>query len=217
MFSGIIQSLGAVQKIIRSDEKAEMVIRTESDFKDFELGESIAVNGVCLTVRDSGEHFFVVDLSTETLNRTGFKEIKERAKVNLERSLTPSQKISGHFVSGHVDQMGKVVEIEHKSGEILFRFEHPAELGPYIIEKGSIAIDGISLTVFSCRDNRFSVSVIPFTHTHTNMNTRKIGDLVNIECDMIGKYVYRACAKLLGQSGGRKNLSIDFLKQSGFM
>ena len=103
MFSGIIQSLGTLEKIIRADEKAEMVIRTESDFKDFELGESIAVNGVCLTVRDSGDHFFIVDLSTETLNRTGFKEVKERAKVNLERSLTPSQKISGHFVSGHVD------------------------------------------------------------------------------------------------------------------
>jgi len=217
MFSGIIQSLGTVEKIIRSDEKAEMVIRTESDFKDFELGESIAVNGVCLTVRDFGEHHFVVDLSTETLNRTGFKEIRERARVNLERSLTPSQKISGHFVSGHVDQMGKVVDIENKSGEILFRFEHPAELSPYIIEKGSIAIDGISLTVFSCMDNRFSVSVIPFTHTHTNMNTRKIGDLVNIECDMIGKYVYKACETLLSSSGTGQKISLDLLREKGFL
>ncbi len=217
MFSGIIQSLGTVEKIIRADEKAEMVIRTESDFKDFELGESIAVNGVCLTVRDSGKHFFIVDLSTETLNRTGFKEIKERAKVNLERSLTPSQKISGHFVSGHVDQMGKVVDIENKSGEILFRFEHPPELGPYIIEKGSIAIDGISLTVFSCKDNRFSVSVIPFTHTHTNMSTRKIGDLVNIECDMIGKYVYKACETLLGSTEAGQKVSLDLLRQKGFI
>jgi riboflavin synthase len=217
MFSGIIQSLGTVEKIIRSDEKAEMTIRTESDFKDFELGESIAVNGVCLTVRDFGEHFFIVDLSTETLNRTGFKEIKERSKVNLERSLTPAQKISGHFVSGHVDQMGKVVEIENKTGEILFRFEHPPELDPYIIEKGSIAIDGISLTVFSCRDHRFTVSVIPFTHTHTNMNTRKIGDLVNIECDMIGKYVYKACETLLESSGTEQKVSLDLLRQKGFL
>lgn len=217
MFSGIIQSLGSVEKIIRADEKAEMVIRTESDFTNFEMGESIAVNGVCLTVRDFGEYYFVVDLSTETLNRTGFKEIKERSKVNLERSLTPAQKISGHFVSGHVDQMGKVLEVEHKSGEILFRFEHPPELGPYIIEKGSIAIDGISLTVFSCQDNRFSVSVIPFTHTHTNMNTRKIGDLVNIECDMIGKYVYKACETLLGSSGTGQKVSLDLLRQKGFI
>jgi len=217
MFSGIIQSLGTVEKIVRTDEKAEMVIRTEADFKDFELGESIAVNGVCLTVRDFGERSFIVDVSTETLSRTGFMEIKEQAKVNLERSLTPSQKISGHFVSGHVDQMGKVVDIENKSGEILFRFEHPPQLGPYIIEKGSIAIDGISLTVFSCRDNRFSVSVIPFTHTHTNMSTRKIGDLVNIECDMIGKYVYKACETLLGSSEAGQKVSLDLLRQKGFI
>ena len=217
MFSGIIQSLGTVEKIVRSDEKAEMTIRTEPDIKSFELGESIAVNGVCLTVRDFGEQNFVVDISTETLSRTGFMEIKEGARVNLERSLTPAQKISGHFVSGHVDQMGKVVDIEHKSGEILFRFEHPPELGPYIIEKGSIAIDGISLTVFSCRDNRFSVSVIPFTHTHTNMSTRKIGDLINIECDMIGKYVYKACETLLGSSKTGQKVSLDLLRQKGFI
>ncbi len=217
MFSGIIQSLGTVEKIVRADEKAEMVIRTESGFNDFELGESIAVNGVCLTARDFGDHYFVVDVSTETLSRTGFQEIKERAKVNLERSLTPAQKISGHFVSGHVDQMGKVVNIEHKSGEILFRFEHPPELDPYIIEKGSIAIDGISLTVFSCSDHQFSVSIIPFTHTHTNMNTRKIGDLVNIECDMIGKYVYKACETLLGSSGTKQKVSLDLLRQKGFL
>ena len=217
MFSGIIQSLGTVEKIIRSDEKAEMIIRTEPDIKSFELGESIAVNGVCLTVRDFGEQNFVVDVSTETLSRTGFREIKEGARVNLERSLTPQQKISGHFVSGHVDQIGKVVDIEHKSGEILFRFEHPPELGPYIIEKGSIAIDGISLTVFSCRDNRFSVSVIPFTHTHTNMSTRKIGDLINIECDMIGKYVYKACETLLGSSKTGQKVSLDLLRQKGFI
>jgi riboflavin synthase len=217
MFSGIIQSLGTVEKIIRTEEKAEMVVRTEPDFSGFELGESIAVNGVCLTVRDFGEQNFIVDVSTETLSRTGFMEIKEGAKVNLERSLTPSQKISGHFVSGHVDQMGKVVDIEHKSGEILFRFEHPKELAPYIIEKGSIAIDGISLTVFSCQDNRFSVSVIPFTHTHTNMNTRKIGDLINIECDMIGKYVYKACETLLGSSKAGQNVSLDLLRQKGFI
>ena len=217
MFSGIIQSLGTVEKIARKDEKAEMVIRTESDFRDFELGESIAVNGVCLTVREPGDNFFGVDVSTETLNRTGFKEIKERATVNLERSLTPSQKISGHFVSGHVDDVGTVVELENKPGEILFRFEHPPELAPFIIEKGSIAVDGISLTVFSCRDNRFSVSIIPFTHTHTNLGTRKIGDRVNIECDMIGKYVYKACETLLNSTQAEQKLSLDLLRQKGFL
>ena len=158
-----------------------------------------------------------MDLSTETLNCTGFKEIKERARVNLERSLTPAQKISGHFVSGHVDQVGTVVELDNKPGEVLIRFEHPADLAPFIIDKGSIAVDGISLTVFSCSDNRFSVSIIPFTHTHTNLGTRKIGDRVNIECDMIGKYVFKACETLLGSTQSEKKLSLDLLRQQGFL
>jgi len=217
MFSGIIQSLGTVEKIVHSEQRAELTVRTEADFTDFELGESIAVNGVCLTVRDFGKNSFAADLSTETLNRTSFKEIKERAKVNLERALTPTEKISGHFVSGHIDQAGKVVELENKSGEVLFRFEHSPEVSPYIIEKGAIAVDGISLTVFSCRDNRFSVSIIPYTHTHTNLKERKIGDLVNIECDMIGKYVFKACETLFGQSRQEKKLSLDLLRQKGFL
>lgn len=217
MFSGIIQSLGTVEKITHLDESAEMVIRSGSEMSDFELGESIAVNGVCLTVREAGRNDFTVDLGTETLNRTSFKEVQSGSKVNLERSLTPSQKISGHFVSGHIDQVGKIVEIQNKTGEVLFRFEHPAELRPFIIEKGSVAVDGISLTVFSCRDDRFSVSIIPFTIEHTNLGSRKIGDLVNIECDMIGKYVYRACEAIIGQSGKKKDVSLDFLRQQGFL
>ncbi len=199
MFSGIIQSLGTVEKITRGDEKAEMVIRTESGFSDFELGESIAVNGVCLTVRESGDHYFVADLSTETLNRTGFKEVKERTKVNLERSLTPSQKISGHFVSGHVDQVATVVELESKSGEILFRFEYPPELAPFIIEKGSIAIDGISLTLVNVQDDISDTDhmgscdchIIPHTKAHTSLGFKNEGDRVNLEFDILGKYAAR--------------------------
>ncbi len=217
MFNGVIQSLGTVEKFTLHDEHAEMVVRTDEDFRGFELGESIAVNGVCLTVRNFSENGFTVDLGTETLNRTGFRQVKAKSHLNLERSLLPSQKISGHFVSGHIDRVGSVVEIERKSGEVVFRYEHPEDLGPYIIEKGSIAVDGISLTVFSCRDNRFSVSIIPFTLAHTNLNTRKIGDLVNIECDMIGKYVFKACETLFGDSGREKKISLDLLRQQGFL
>ncbi|MFQ5449160.1 MAG: riboflavin synthase [Nitrospinaceae bacterium] len=217
MFSGIIQSLGTVDKITHREERAEMVVRTEPGFTGFELGESVAVNGVCLTVRDAGENFFCVDLSTETLNRTSFKETKTACTVNLERALTPSQKISGHFVSGHIDQVGTVVEITPKPGEVLFRLEHSPEISPFIIEKGSIALDGISLTVFSCRDNQFSVSIIPYTLRHTNLNARKIGDRVNLECDMIGKYVIKACETILSQPSQEKKLSLDLLRQNGFL
>ena len=217
MFTGIIEVVGTVGSLVHKDDKARMRVDTNPQFSQFEMGESIAVNGVCLTVVDRGEHWFAVDMTTETLDRTSFKQVKEGSRVNLERALTPSKKMSGHFVTGHIDNVAEVVSIEEKPGEVLFRFEHPPELAPYLIEKGSAAVDGISLTVFDCRDNRFTVSIIPFTLEHTNLKDRKTGDAVNIECDMIGKYVYRACGNLLGQSEKGKNFSIDFLKQHGFM
>jgi riboflavin synthase len=213
MFSGIIQSVGTIGEYVQKNEGAVLTVSTE--LSAFEEGESIAVNGVCLTVVDSTETTFKLDLSTETLSRTNFKNAKKGDRVNLERSLTPSTKISGHFVSGHIDQVGEIVNIEEKRGEVLFRFSHPAELSSFIMEKGSIAIDGISLTVFDCKDNSFTVSVIPFTLSHTNLSSRKIGDLINIECDMIGKYVFKACETLLNPN--EKKPSLDFLRKQGFV
>lgn len=212
MFSGIVLSVGTIGEYIQKNEGAVLVVNT--NLSGFEDGESIAVNGVCLTVVDSTETTFKLDLSTETLSRTNFKNAKKGDRINLERSLTPSTKISGHFVSGHIDQVGEIVDIEEKPGEVLFRFSHPAKLSPFIMEKGSIAIDGISLTVFDCKDNRFTVSIIPFTLSHTNLSSRKIGDLINIECDMIGKYVFKACETLLNPN--EKKPSLDFLRQQGF-
>jgi riboflavin synthase len=215
MFSGIVQSVGIIAEFVQENEGAVLVINAGEDPSRFEEGESIAVNGVCLTVVASTETTFKLDLSTETLSRTNFKNAKLGDPVNLERSLTPSAKISGHFVSGHIDQVGEIVDIEEKPGEVLFRFSHPAELNAFIMEKGSIAIDGISLTVFDCKDNRFTVSIIPFTLGHTNLKARKIGDSINIECDMIGKYVFKACENLLNPDG--KKPSLDFLRQQGFV
>ena len=214
MFSGIVLSVGTIGEYVQKNEGAVLVVNTEKDLSGFEDGESIAVNGVCLTVVDSTETTFKLDLSTETLSRTNFKSAKKGDRVNLERSLTPSAKISGHFVSGHIDQVGEIVDIEEKPGEVLFRFSHPAKLSPFIMEKGSITIDGISLTVFDCKDNRFTVSIIPYTLSHTNLSSRKIGDLINIECDMIGKYVFKACETLLNPN--EKKPSLDFLRQQGF-
>ena len=197
MFSGIVESQGIIREFARGDENATMVVEMETDFSNLEDGESIAVNGVCLTVVEFDGATFKMDLGTETLSKTSFKNSKVGDRVNLERSLTPSSKISGHFVSGHVDQVGEVLNIEEKPGEVLFQFLHPASLSPFIMDKGSIALDGISLTVFNCKDNLFNVSIIPFTWEHTNLSSRKIGDLINIECDMIGKYVYKACQTLM--------------------
>jgi len=197
MFSGIVEAVGTVREFVRDKESAAMVVETDTNFRNLENGESIAVNGVCLTVVEFNDSIFRMDLGTETLNKTSFKNTKSGDRVNLERSLTISSKISGHFVSGHIDQVGKVTSIEKKPGEVLLKFSHPPFLAPYIMEKGSIALDGISLTVFNCKENSFDVSIIPFTWNHTNLNTRKIGDLINIECDMIGKYVHKACENLI--------------------
>ncbi len=214
MFSGIVESVGTIEVFDQQNEGAILIVNTGEEFSGFEDGESIAVNGVCLTVVNSSQSSFKLDLSTETLNRTNFRNMKSGDKVNLERSLTPSAKISGHFVSGHIDRVGKIVDIEKKPGEVLFRFSHPDELSPYIMEKGSIALDGISLTVFDCKDCMFTVSIIPYTLSHTNLSCREIGDLINIECDMIGKYVFKACETLL--QGNDKRPSLDFLRQQGF-
>ena len=213
MFSGIIESVGTLREFVHGQESAVVVIETDTNFSGLEDGESIAVNGVCLTVVEFSESTFRMDLGTETLDKTSFKNSKAGDRVNLERSLTPSSKISGHFVSGHVDQVGEVLRIEEKPGEILLQFSHPASLRSYIMEKGSIALDGISLTVFNCKDDKFNVSIIPFTWSHTNLSTRKIGDLINIECDMIGKYVYKACATLMNPEATGPVL--DLLRQQG--
>ena len=210
MFSGIVQSMGTIGEFIQQNEGAVLVVNIEDAFSGFEDGESIAVNGVCLTVVDSTQTTFKLDLSTETLNRTNFKNVITGDKVNLERSLTLSTKISGHFVSGHIDRVGEIINIEEKPGEVLFRFSHPKELGSFIMEKGSITLDGVSLTVFDCKDNGFTVSIIPFTLKHTNLGVRKIGDLINIECDMIGKYVFKACETLL--KSDEKKPPLDFLR-----
>jgi len=217
MFSGIVSSVGIVNQIIRKNTGAVLTIQGGDGFSGFESGESIAVNGVCLTVRDSTKGTFTVDLSTETINRTCFKSREEGASINLERSLTPSDKISGHFVSGHVDCVGRITSIDHKSGEIIFCFEYPTEYTPYIIEKGSVAIDGISLTAFSCIGNVFSVSIIPFTFSHTILASRKMRDTVNIECDMIGKYIYKACETILLSGDTGKQVSLDMLRRQGIL
>jgi riboflavin synthase len=217
MFTGIIEVVGMVGSLVHKDDKARMRVDTNPQFSQFEMGESIAVNGVCLTVVDRGNHWFAVDMTTETLSRTSFKQVQEGSRVNLERALTPSKKMSGHFVTGHIDDVAKVVGIDEKPGEVLFRFEHPPELTPYLIEKGSAAVDGISLTVFDCRENRFTVSIIPFTLDHTNLKDRKTGDTVNIECDMIGKYVIRACETVFGGSAKGADINPEFLKERGFL
>ncbi len=217
MFTGIIQTVGTVKAIENKSEGVLIKIKTPNDFQDVELGESIAVNGTCLTAIAVLDNEFSANLSAETLEKTSLDKVRVNAGVNLERSLTPQTKMSGHFVMGHVDEVGSITEIKKQDGQTLFRFKHSDNLVSYVVEKGSVAVDGISLTIFDCRENCFSVAVIPFTLNHTNLKDRKIGDKVNLECDMIGKYVVKACEKILGdRSSGEIPITPEFLKRYGF-
>jgi riboflavin synthase len=173
------------------ERSAILAVETSFPLRSMKLGASIAVNGACLTVAKKGKNRFVVDVSPETLNRTSLALLTIGSWVNLERPLRLQDELGGHLVTGHVDGLAVVESIERQGGFTFFTFRVPAQLGNFLVSKGSIAVDGISLTINDCSPKRFSVAIIPFTLEHTNLRARRVGDKVNIETDLIGKYVQR--------------------------
>ena len=176
----------------RLDGDAEL--RLTSAFRGLARGESIAVNGACMTVAARRASSFTVVVSAESLRRTTLGSLKAGTAVNLERSLRVSDRLSGHFVFGHVDGMGRLEAVESEGGSALYRFSLPAGFGRFLVEKGSIAVDGVSLTVFDCSRRSFTVSIIPHTASATTLGRRRPGDRVNLETDMLARYVDRAVA-----------------------
>jgi riboflavin synthase len=210
VFTGIIQARGTVRRITRKGGDALLLIQAAMDLRDIKIGDSIAVNGACLTVTERSDQGFTAFVSTETLARTNLSALKAGNVVNLEKALRMSDFLSGHIVLGHVDGTGKVVEKTAKSQSTLFGVEVDEALSRYVVEKGAVTIDGISLTVNRCDKNRFYVNIIPYTVQETTLGIRKVGEMVNIETDILGKYV----EKLLHP---QKGIGIDFLKDHGFM
>lgn len=209
MFTGMIENMGSIKKMTRQGDDAVLDIETSMKLDDIHIGDSIAINGACLTVTRKSDRGFMADVSAETLSRTNLKVLKSGDPVNLEKSLRLNSFLGGHLVLGHVDGLGKIIEKMMKSHSILFGLETDTEIGRLIVEKGSVAVDGVSLTVNHCEKSRFYVSVIPQTARMTTLGVRRVGERVNIETDIIGKYV----DKLLNSGRG---IDMNFLKEHGF-
>ena len=210
MFTGIIEDLGTVAAIKRSPAGAVLTIRTALPLGRVTLGESIAINGACMTVTAKGRGTFAMDVSAESLRRTTLGDLRPGDRVNLERCLTLAKLVGGHLVSGHVDGVGRIVSIKPEDDSRLYTFEGPAAQTRYLVEKGSVAIDGISLTVFGIRGRRFSVALIPHTLKLTTLGFKRPGDAVNVESDMLVKYVERilSATPRAAAANGRKRATL---------
>lgn len=211
MFTGIVEKLGRVVAIERRGRDGAIRIDGGWGLTEIALGDSICVNGVCLTVSSLEGKILAVDVSGETLRRTNLGDLGSGDSVNLERSLRLCDRLGGHLVTGHVDGTGTINERFREGDSYRFRFEIPEELSPTVVEKGSVAVDGISLTVSSADGRFFQAYVIPYTFERTTLKLRKPGDWVNIETDIIGKYV----RKIL--SPQRKGVTLETLMNSGFL
>jgi len=222
MFTGIIADVGTVARLEKTGGDLRLYIQTGAlDLGDVILGDSIATNGVCLTAVELPGDGFYADVSLETLERSTLETLKLGDRVNLEKALTPSARLGGHIVSGHVDGMGKVIERQDKGRSVVFRIKAPDELARYIAEKGSICVDGVSLTVNAVSGAVFDLNIVPHTVQETTIGSWNSGTLVNLEVDIIARQLERL---LMGEkaadpdtiAGGEK-LSMEFLKEHGFL
>ena len=213
MFTGIIEEIGIVKDFTQTSSGAEITISCKKVLSDTKIGDSIAINGVCQTVVEMSENSFTADVSNETLKVTNFLAIKRGEKVNLERALTLNERIGGHLVSGHVDSVAKLVSSKKNADFYDMNFEVTNEASRYIIKKGSITINGISLTVVEIQGNIVEVAVIPHTFENTNLSELKVGDIVNVETDVFAKYI----EKFLLNEKTTSTISENFLKENGFM
>jgi len=191
MFTGLIEDVGEIRRMQGGEQSAILTVETNLPLQTMQRGASIAVNGTCLTIVKKSRGTFTVDVSPETLKRTSLQNLTTGSLVNLERPMQLQDRLGGHLVTGHVDGLGVVESVVHKGEFVFFSFAVPSRIGLLLVGKGSVAVDGISLTVNECSPRRFSVAIIPYTLKHTNLRARRVGDKVNIEADLIGKYVYK--------------------------
>jgi len=221
MFTGIVEGLGTVTSVRSAGRGKRLVVTADFRLDEMKVGDSIAVNGACLTAVAISAKRFEADLSPETLSRTTFGKVKTGDRVNLERALRMSDRLDGHLVSGHIDGVGTLSGRESNDNAIVITIAVAEAISRYMIAKGSVAVDGISLTINDCSPGRFSVSIIPHTSNLTTLGFKKKGEAVNIETDMIGKYVERFVSEPAGdhkkESGKKTSVDMETLLKSGFL
>ena len=216
MFSGIVEAVGRVQSIRGSEDGARIAIEAGAMLDGAKLGESIAINGACMTVVKITGEAFEADVSPESLRMTNLGELKAGDALNLERALALGDRLGGHMVSGHIDGVGQIRSRRADGDSIWLTVEAPAEVMRYIVFKGSVAVDGISLTVADCGEDSFSIAVIPHTSACTTLTEKKDGSPVNLETDLIGKYVEKFLAPHVGAQTGTSGVSMEKLKEHGY-
>ena len=216
MFTGIIEEVGVIKSIRMGAQSAVITIEAEKVLEDIHLGDSIALNGVCLTVTSFDSHSYSVDIMHESLKRTNLGSMKSGSRVNLERAMAADGRFGGHIVAGHVDGTGKITSMEKDDNAVWIYIQAEPSVLKYIVEKGSITIDGISLTVAKVDEKSFAVSVIPHTGTHTTLLEKKPGDTVNLENDMIGKYVEKLLNYQEKENKPSSRITMEFLRENGF-
>lgn len=213
MFTGIIEEIGKILSFQRNSHGATIEVECSIVLEDVKIGDSIAINGVCQTVTEISSESFKARVSDETLKVTNFENLNKGSVVNIERALTLNSRLGGHIVSGHVDCTARFTGIKQLSEFYDLEFEFPQELAKYIVKKGSITINGISLTVADIYKNKFKVAIIPHTFENTNLKYLNVGDYVNIETDILGKYV----EKMLLSKDNDSKISMTFLQENGFV
>ena len=216
MFTGIVEEIGKIKSIKNGVKSSILSIQGDRIFEDIHLGDSIAVNGVCLTVISFNNKIFTADVMNETLRRSSLGNLKVGSYVNLERAMSANGRFGGHIVSGHIDGVGTIIKIEKDDNAIWYTIKSEDKLMKYIVEKGSIAIDGISLTVAKVYKCNFSVSIIPHTANETILSHKSVGDNVNLENDIIGKYVEKLIN--FGDKNNKleSNITMEFLMENGY-
>lgn len=216
MFTGIIEEKGTIKQIQPvSEQSIQMIIKAEKILEDVNLGDSISVNGICLTVTQFTANEFQVDVMPETVKSTSLHGLTSGAHVNLERAMAANGRFGGHFVSGHVDGVGTIKRKQKQENAVYYDIEIPEEFARFVLLKGSITVDGTSLTVFNSKDNTFTISLIPHTVSETVLGEKGQGDIVNIECDMLAKYVQNMLEQQF--SSQKEDISKDFLRNNGFL